>query len=108
MVLLDMRMAVMDGMEFLDELHQTSGATDVPIIIITGTPELPESAHEHCVKAVLTKPSTSAYSRRWSSGSFPAVADPTTTIDPQGARNSYRVLTSFLHACRTMWIEASV
>src|SRR4029078_11347580 len=38
LVLLDMRMAGMDGMQFLDELHQTSGATEVPIIIITGTP----------------------------------------------------------------------
>lgn len=56
LVLLDIRMAGMDGMQFLDELHQTSGSTEVPIIIITGTPELPESAHEHGIKAVLTKP----------------------------------------------------
>jgi CheY-like chemotaxis protein len=56
LVLLDIRMAGMDGMQFLDELHRASSSTEVPIIIITGTPELPESAHEHGIKAVLTKP----------------------------------------------------
>ena len=56
LVLLDIRMAGMDGMQFLRELHQTSSSKEVPIIIITGTPELPDSAHEHGIKAVLTKP----------------------------------------------------
>ncbi len=56
LVLLDIRMAGMDGMGFLDELHQTPSSREIPIVLITGTPELPDTPHERGIKAVLTKP----------------------------------------------------
>jgi CheY-like chemotaxis protein len=56
LILLDVQMPGMNGIGFVDQLHQEAGTTDIPIVILTATPELPESAQEHGIKAVLTKP----------------------------------------------------
>jgi CheY-like chemotaxis protein len=56
LILLDVQMPGLDGIGFVDQLHQKSGVADIPILILTATPELPQAAHEHGIKAVLTKP----------------------------------------------------
>jgi CheY-like chemotaxis protein len=55
LILLDLQMPGLDGFGFLDQYKQ-SGAPDIPIVVITATPELPEAARDLGVKAVLTKP----------------------------------------------------
>jgi two-component system nitrogen regulation response regulator GlnG len=46
----------LDGIGFVDQVQQESGTANIPILILTATPELPASAHERGIKAVLTKP----------------------------------------------------
>jgi CheY-like chemotaxis protein len=56
LILLDIHMPGLDGIGFLDEYRQRSSAVEIPIVIVTATPELPEAASELGIKAVLTKP----------------------------------------------------
>jgi DNA-binding response OmpR family regulator len=56
LVLLDLAMPLVDGHGFLTESCAEADRGDIPIVIVSATPSLPEAPQELGVKAVLLKP----------------------------------------------------
>ena len=56
LILLDIVMPVLDGYQFLEQLQREHTTLEIPIVLLSATHALPETAHAVGVKAVLTKP----------------------------------------------------
>src|SRR5438067_1467898 len=56
LVLLDLAMPVVDGHGFIAAWHAQENRGDIPIIILSATPALPDAPQEAGVKAILLKP----------------------------------------------------
>jgi CheY-like chemotaxis protein len=56
LILLDLAMPVLDGHGFVERCQTESGGADIPIVIVSATPTLPDAPQAVGVKAVLVKP----------------------------------------------------
>ena len=56
LVLLDLSMPVLDGHGFIEQCLAETGGVEIPIVIVSATPAMPDASHEMGVKAVLLKP----------------------------------------------------
>lgn len=56
LILLDLAMAGMDGETFIERCRASEEARNIPVVIVSATPSLPEAPQEVGVRAVLVKP----------------------------------------------------
>ena len=56
LVLLDLMMPVMNGWQFLEEVHNNPDLDDLPVLLLSASREVARTAQQSAVKAFLPKP----------------------------------------------------